>query len=349
MKIFRYASVFLAAMMATSGVLIGVGAGIDASVEFQHAADNESPKDFSPPSGSIITGTWKIIVLAKAASTLESLDVVLEPDQGEGARSVVSKSFVPGEAFEYKLEINWDSTTVTPRNGVYKISATVTSHLQSTETAVLDSLKVNNPPLAPAGVAASMEGSNVRVSWKPNPEPDLISYRILRSADDSRFEPLAAVSRGETSFIDPAPPRGPRLSYRVTAVRYSPLDSEGVASANGTATQVISLQAHKLQGPSLDPAAIRSSSVPAPQPRSVRLPRRDFGFDPLLPYESLPSQTSSTSTRPDFSLATRALPLLSERGALQLARVAASLLLMVGSLHLLRLSRIIAGTARRPG
>ncbi|MBN2415224.1 hypothetical protein JXO52_05255 [bacterium] len=61
------------------------------------------------------------------------------------------------------------------------------------------------PPSKPTGITAEAAGTSVRLSWQPNPEPDLSHYDVYRmeleKADSIRINP-APIPSGETVFTD---------------------------------------------------------------------------------------------------------------------------------------------------
>jgi fibronectin type 3 domain-containing protein len=74
------------------------------------------------------------------------------------------------------------------------------------------------PPAPPTGVAALVHEDAVEVSWSPSLEPDLAAYRVYRASAGAAPARLAEIAAPETSYRDPAAPRGTALSYTVTAV-----------------------------------------------------------------------------------------------------------------------------------
>jgi hypothetical protein len=70
--------------------------------------------------------------------------------------------------------------------------------------------------------------AKVAVSWNRNPEPDIVGYRVERSAGDGPFSPVGTTK--ETTLVDPGAPvvNG---GYRVVALRRGARPGEEVASA----------------------------------------------------------------------------------------------------------------------
>ncbi|MDP8988238.1 MAG: hypothetical protein M3N11_07830, partial [Actinomycetota bacterium] len=132
----------------------------------------------------------------------------------------------------------------------------------------------------------------VRLTWNPNPEVDLLGYRVLRNPPGRNgFEPLPDLFTAP-EFLDVG--IDARHGYQVVAVREGPDGPiEGKASAAVTA------------GP--EPPAPRLRSTPAPRraPAGGNRPvvrRRtpttvDTGFSKNLPFD--PSQTTTTQLPTD--------------------------------------------------
>jgi fibronectin type 3 domain-containing protein len=73
-------------------------------------------------------------------------------------------------------------------------------------------------PAAPTGLAATVEGSSIKLYWFPNGEPDLRGYRIYRRSGGEEFVRIGDTGAAETSFADGTAGRGVRYDYTVTAV-----------------------------------------------------------------------------------------------------------------------------------
>ncbi|HKQ97234.1 MAG TPA: hypothetical protein VJV75_05100, partial [Candidatus Polarisedimenticolia bacterium] len=74
-------------------------------------------------------------------------------------------------------------------------------------------------PVAPTGIAVTVEGTQIRVYWFPNAEPDLAGYRIYRRAEgESEARPIGEVGAAESAFADAGAEPGVRYSYAVSAV-----------------------------------------------------------------------------------------------------------------------------------
>ena len=73
-------------------------------------------------------------------------------------------------------------------------------------------------PAAPTGLAATVEGSVIKLYWFPNGEADLHGYRIYRRTGGGDFARIGETGAAETSFVDGTAARGVRYDYTVTAV-----------------------------------------------------------------------------------------------------------------------------------
>ena len=76
------------------------------------------------------------------------------------------------------------------------------------------------PPQAPTGLtleSIDRTGGTARLSWSPNTEPDLKSYRVYRQDGDGPYQPVAALGR-TNRHLDRFLPAEGRYTYVVTAV-----------------------------------------------------------------------------------------------------------------------------------
>jgi fibronectin type 3 domain-containing protein len=87
------------------------------------------------------------------------------------------------------------------------------------------------PPAPPALYAVRLEEDRVVLEWGRSSEPDVAGYRVYRSDDDNRFEPVhrELIPAEATSFED-RPDGGERYLYRMTAVDASSNESPPTAS-----------------------------------------------------------------------------------------------------------------------
>jgi hypothetical protein len=71
-----------------------------------------------------------------------------------------------------------------------------------------------------------VEGSDLRLLWSPNREPDLAGYRVLRRLGDGPEQAVATVRSWEVTWVDGGVPEGADAVYRVTAFDSSPQANE---------------------------------------------------------------------------------------------------------------------------
>lgn len=79
-------------------------------------------------------------------------------------------------------------------------------------------------PRSPQGVKAAIDGGQVQVSWKPNPEPDIVKYLV--SQKGFMFWDKAGESAGPSFDFRGEIKKGKTLMFRVTAVDAAGLESE---------------------------------------------------------------------------------------------------------------------------
>lgn len=129
------------------------------------------------------------------------------------------------------LNFTWDSKPQSSHNGVYTVSANASEGgLGSGSKTVTMALNLNNPPSAPSGINSALDASGTPVvSWSANPEPDIKGYQVYRS--DTGSTPLVNGLITGTSYKDDAAPKGQAVTYKVAALRYSPVDSSGMISS----------------------------------------------------------------------------------------------------------------------
>jgi len=91
-------------------------------------------------------------------------------------------------------------------------------------------------PTAPTGVAGGRNGSVVEFEWLPNPERDIVGYRVFRVVPGGPDVAVCSLTRA-TTCQDTNPPSGP-VSYYVVAVDLDPggVHRDGPGSAPITVT-----------------------------------------------------------------------------------------------------------------
>ncbi len=107
-------------------------------------------------------------------------------------------------------------------------NASADSNVASTNVAAPDT----TAPSAPTGLVATVNGSDIALTWNANAESDLAGYTVRRSSSqDGPFAVVATVGSGTTSFVDSTAPVGTSF-YVVTAN-----DSSGNTSRNSNTSQ----------------------------------------------------------------------------------------------------------------
>jgi prepilin-type N-terminal cleavage/methylation domain-containing protein len=127
-------------------------------------------------------------------------------------------------------------------DGSYLVSArAVDANGTSGATRALTVTVNRRQPFAPTGVAAGWNNLVVEVEWSPNPEGDIIGYRVYR-VDASGTTQVCPASGGTltgTTCQDTSPPNQSSLQYFVVALDRAPDGSvrEGDHSTSVTVTQ----------------------------------------------------------------------------------------------------------------
>jgi hypothetical protein len=216
----------------------------------------------------------------------------------------------------------WDTKPTATKNGNYTFAASAAEEgpLSPPSENPQVTLKLNNPPVAPAGVQTALDASGVPVvSWSANPEPDIKGYQVFRS-DQGLQSGLITT----TSFRDASAPQGQAVSYKVSALRSSPVDPSGMIGST-TSDQTASVSVPAPGGPAApqnvataDPAKGGAPAGPMKQPvtlgvikpstpitaptlptRVVQLPQPSVvQFAPLLPYSGKIPEVPTTSNVP---------------------------------------------------
>ncbi|HVE76896.1 MAG TPA: hypothetical protein VND22_09070 [Actinomycetota bacterium] len=370
---------FLAVTMLALGLLSAGPALAQTAPSISYVYSNSNR--YTPSAGSTITGSWTVIVQANASSSLRSFRTSIEAAES-GIPSVsggaASRNYSWGETSSAELRIPWDTTTITPYNGVYRITSYADTHVGSASTSAnVNDIKVNNPPDTPSDLRSAVEGENVMVRWDANSEPDIVSYKVSRSVDGGSYSQVATVSpTSSPTYKDVAPPKGKALRYEVAALRRSPV-TVSIASApartssastvplpppspspsptgspnpdgttGNTTNRGTSSGNNSISGP-LPAAPIAEGKGPVTAAPQVKA-RRDLGnFSTTLPYEEgevpVPVEFADDPDVPNaLERPMEALASASQlvQGTVHTPRfIAASVLMLIMALHLVRLSR----------
>lgn len=206
--------------------------------------NGQGPADqCTPAPGATISGNWDVHFDASSLGSLTSFSVAIFPEQGGipslGPAATVARvyhSSLVSPQPQDTIQETWDTTSLTPYNGQYGISATATSLLGQQVTARVDKVVVNNPPATPRGVSVALSGGVPVLTWSANTEPDLTNYQVLRS-DGGPYSLVGTPTT--TQFDDSAVPAGTAVSYEVVAIRRSPVSAAGIASSPSAPTPAV--------------------------------------------------------------------------------------------------------------
>lgn len=265
-------------------------------------ASDSQARQCTPPADATLTGTWTVDIDANSLDSLATFAVQIVPTSSgipplpPGASvDVQEPAALSGQSkFTDTIKFSWDTTKLTPYNGVYQISATATSLLDNTASTTIGGLAVNNPPSPPTAVAAGLAGSTPVVSWKANPEPDIRGYQILRSTGGA-YSPVASVT--SNTFDDTTAPQGGSITYEVIATRSSPTSAGTIASAPSSPSNAVTPGAVIVPSILAPPSIKPLPKLPAPKPVAAAAGNGTVGavdntFAPTLPFsQTVPTQT----------------------------------------------------------
>lgn len=166
---------------------------------------------------------------------------------------------------------SWSFTPQPAANGRYTVTVVATTHTSTSpqsQTTAGRSFVLDVNPAVPANVAVTADAAQrtARVTWAPNPEPDLVGYEVLRAgpgpADSAKI--IAGVEAPATDYTDTSVATQPAGTYRysVVAVRQSGDGTKADFSApSGEVTTTFSTPP-KSQAP--PPPATQAPAKPAP-------------------------------------------------------------------------------------
>jgi hypothetical protein len=310
----------------------------------------------TPAPGATISGNWDVHFDASSVSSLANFSVAIFPMQ-DGIPPLASAATV---ARVYQSSLlspqpqdtiaeTWDTTSLTPYNGQYGISATATSVLGQQATTTVGKVLVNNPPATPTGVTVALSAADPVVTWSANTEPDLTNYQVLRSEGG----PYSLVGTPTaTRFDDSAVPTGTAVSYEVVAIRRSPVSASGIASAPSAPTAAVTPVAKPTAPATVASAPSSASKAPrvasAPALGSAGVNTSSSAFSATLPFgQQAPTATAADPSYPALgsqSLAGQQATTVTTASQ-KLRYVATALFLMVVAFLIIKYaSRLIRGT-----
>jgi hypothetical protein len=251
--------------------------------------------------------------------------VVVEVDlaaQSAGGAVAAQTALVPdnpGPLF------TWSFAPALASNGRYDLSATALTAPAAgdppTQTQATTSFVVDVPPQAPTGLISSVNpvSRTASLAWSPNPEPDLVSYLILRAGPgaSAAFAPINIVGASTRAYTDAEVASEPPGLYRyaVVAIR-SGGTTRTVPSRQSAPTTVVfttpALAAPKAWGhptliapPAPGPAQTTTRTPPrvgtAPGVRTPTLPpaaTASGASTPASPAPAVPAQTQTAPSPP---------------------------------------------------
>ena len=218
--------------LAVAGTLtaLSIGTAVPAFAA-PHITFTMTPSDGTQVPGQLDPHGIRLAVSAKSdcfgVCSMAGLSFTVKDPDGN---TVASGSAPSNNGNFISASTTWDTQPTAKKNGNYTLVAS------AAQGAVLGlggltgnppaetqqaTLQVNNPPVAPTGVQTALDSSGVPlVSWSANPEPDIKGYQVYRSDGALQSGLIAG-----TSFRDASAPTGQALSYKVSALRFSPVDS----------------------------------------------------------------------------------------------------------------------------
>ncbi|HLF69717.1 MAG TPA: hypothetical protein VI541_02040 [Actinomycetota bacterium] len=321
-------------------------AAIDTTINFRFADPGST--DGTPRAGQQISGAWTVVVEAAAQSSLRSLSVALFADPNEkpvpapSGTSSESETYPAGDRNSSSISLFWDTAAMTRYNGVYRLVAHADSQLGEEVSTTVEKIYVVNAASAPTGLNAALNSTSVALNWVDNPEGDILQYEVRRSTDGKRYSEIGQSL--SSSYTDPKPPKGVPLTYEVVAVRYSPLDPAGVASAPSQKTSAITIPIPtETRRPAQDLAPVGPADAPtAPKVQAPIITKNYGSFSSILPYGAPPPQQfvkdgreSSTGRVLAEQRSAGSQPLHTER------YIAGAFIMLIGALHLARAARRI--------
>ncbi|MBW3574639.1 MAG: fibronectin type III domain-containing protein [Actinobacteria bacterium] len=337
--------------------------------------ENPPPDDpyFDSTQGGnvVVRGT----VTADDDKQIESLSFAFSPPLDEGGACAAT---LVKERFDVEPEDERSATfelvIASPCNRSYEVRATVTHKdplafglvTPPPQTTAARRFGIAVPPAAVKGLEATYDpaAKKVNLSWAPNPEPDIIGYRVERNPPGPEgFQPLGSIV-AVTTFSDTLTV-DEEHRYRVVAIRSGP-DST-VREVVGEPSSLVTAGPDRPEPtvpdttllrppPGADGAAGRTGSGAkvAPQVRRGSVTTIDDGFRKSLPFD--PGQTTSILDAPDAAavppedaavLAIDDDPTDEDTRRATLVPIAGGLALLMGAVHLRLISKR-AGEAELP-
>lgn len=190
-----------------------------------------SAKVTSPSDGATVNGYTGVTATASASTGVRNARMFI-------GDTLVASAEPSNLRQSVDLNHNWDTASSffggSSRNGWYQIRVEVTATGGGSSTSKID-VMVDNPAQSPGNFAGYVQDDTVHLSWAPNPEPDLIGYRV--EIAEAGTWTLAAETTATTygATLQPG-----TYQYRVLAVRSSPTSAgQRVSEASPAVTLTI--------------------------------------------------------------------------------------------------------------
>jgi hypothetical protein len=193
----------------------------------------------SPSASQGVDGTTTIRVESKPEGLLGeniSVSVTITPPSGGGSATTMALAKKGDNVFEG----TWSAGSA-PLNGAYRLDAVATSSgiLGGRREEASMTALVNNAPKAPTGVKAVLKDGVPTITWAANSEKDVTAYKVVRSVAGG--SPSQVYAGPATSATDSSAPHSKALTYKVTAVRKSPVTT--VIESTSAATSPVTVPA----------------------------------------------------------------------------------------------------------
>ncbi|CAN5853222.1 hypothetical protein BH23ACT12_BH23ACT12_20590 [soil metagenome] len=231
-----------------------------------------------------------------------SVSVTITPPAGGGSATTMALA----KKSESVFEGSWNAGAV-PLNGAYRLDAVATSSgvLGGRRDEASMTALVNNAPKAPTGVKAVLKDGVPTITWAANPEKDITAYKVVRFVDGG--SPSQVYAGAATSTKDTSAPHSKALTYRVTAVRKSPVTT--VIESAPAATSPVTVPAPpEPETPAGEPAGEVDPNKPTipgtnivtgkETPKAAIAPNKSFGKAIAPIVKSAPAGTSFEETLP---------------------------------------------------
>lgn len=187
--------------------LYGIVTGIGDGISFENC-----PSEFNPINNNIVSG-----IFTKGdpyiTNFVTSWNISVNLFHESGTYELYKKT-ISGIDYHYSVNDNISNWTIPTnyswtisRNGYISAEVILTAYLLDGHTLVIKKLVEFNYLTAPQNLLVTISNNTPELTWSANPQPDLASYRILRSIvplnqNPSRYTLAATVSKNTTTWSD---------------------------------------------------------------------------------------------------------------------------------------------------